>query len=662
MSVDKTAGLVVIMPQHKELTDPLELPIAQLAKHFDRGNHVKVLDGPNKDSTGHIVALEGEVATVLTDITKKTFKALVGDLRRSEEVSAGRIKLGEYELHDMITFSGQNVGVIVRVDRDGFQVLDTGGQLKDVKLKQVVKKNWNWRSTTLDSGNNSINKGDRVSVQRGQFGGILATIKHIFRQHVFLFSREVNKNSGIFAAKSRDLALLGGKRKNRFSALDNNNNSRGGGGGPRGIPKGARTLRDHPLRHQTVKINKGRWRGYIGIVKNCNDTTARVELHANCKTVPVKIGFVTEINGSGSASKSSSSGRDNRDVSPVRRNVPATPMRPSTPMVHHTPSTPSRDVWNPTATPLRSETPTPNPMSDRSWNDDRSPETPGSNAYGSNQYPLSRGDNDQPPATPGDPYLYPPTTPGTIREPATPGVGVDMSYNPTTPVGIPSTPGIPQTPGTPGMVSLPPRTPGTPGMMPPSTPGAPPTPFGAPQTPGMPSTPGMHSMVPTTPMGIPSTPGTPGMMMPQTPGTPGVPATPGTPGMMPPSTPGAYTIEPAAPSNASWVLPNIEVKITDNDFAGGKFANSTGVISQVDGDTCLVNFDGEEVQVPTTILDKTVPKNKSFVVVVSGNDRGAIGRLMGIDQTEAIVRLDGTYDLLIVPFNTLARFVKSEES
>jgi len=76
-----------------------------------------------------------------------------------------------------------------------------------------------------------------------------------------------------------------------------------------------------PLVHQTVRIIRGPWKGYIGIVKDCTDTTARVELHTSNKTINVERAIVTEIAPNASASAVS------YDSADFRRDYTMTPIR-----------------------------------------------------------------------------------------------------------------------------------------------------------------------------------------------------------------------------------------------------------------------------------------------------------------------------------------------
>ncbi|XP_053908890.1 transcription elongation factor SPT5-like isoform X3 [Cuculus canorus] len=60
---------------------------------------------------------------------------------------------------------------------------------------------------------------------------------------------------------------------------------RGGFGGA-GMSRG-RGRRDNDLIGQTVRISQGPYKGYIGVVKDATESTARVELHSTCQTISV---------------------------------------------------------------------------------------------------------------------------------------------------------------------------------------------------------------------------------------------------------------------------------------------------------------------------------------------------------------------------------------
>lgn len=55
------------------------------------------------------------------------------------------------------------------------------------------------------------------------------------------------------------------------------------------------TRRNVTLIGKTVRITQGPYKGYVGIVKDATDTTARVELHTKCQTISVDLVRLTVI-------------------------------------------------------------------------------------------------------------------------------------------------------------------------------------------------------------------------------------------------------------------------------------------------------------------------------------------------------------------------------
>ena len=131
--------------------------------------------------------------------------------------------------------------------------------------------------------------------------------------------KSYTENGGIFASRTRLLNLVGSTRP--FDALFANNSvpgstgyglasprvpmspshpfSGGGGGGDDAGGGGAKQQQQRPWRAlgyeqqqrdnsmlgKTVRITQGEFKGYMGIVKDGTETTVRVELHSNPKTI-----------------------------------------------------------------------------------------------------------------------------------------------------------------------------------------------------------------------------------------------------------------------------------------------------------------------------------------------------------------------------------------
>lgn len=73
-------------------------------KLFRQGEHVKVITGKNLDETGLVLKVEGDVVTLMSDLSKQEVTAFAKDLRVASEVGSGLNAVGQHELHDLISF------------------------------------------------------------------------------------------------------------------------------------------------------------------------------------------------------------------------------------------------------------------------------------------------------------------------------------------------------------------------------------------------------------------------------------------------------------------------------------------------------------------------------------------------------------------------------
>lgn len=219
-------------------------------------------------------------------------------------------------------YSAQNVGVIVRLERENFHVLGMHGKVIECKPTALQKRRENRNTIALDADQNQIRRKDIVKVMEGPHAvsnelayhlcktnettkqGRHGEIKHLYRNLAFLHCRMYTENGGIFVCKTRHLQLAGGN-KNPANSLgplggfgfmspriqspmhpSGGRGGRGGGGG-RGGRGGLRVTRDREILGKTIKISGGPYKGAVGIVKDATESTARVELHTSCQTISV---------------------------------------------------------------------------------------------------------------------------------------------------------------------------------------------------------------------------------------------------------------------------------------------------------------------------------------------------------------------------------------
>jgi len=198
-SVDN--DIVSIIPADSEELDTGVLTFAanQLRKRFLEGDHVKVINGKHKDETGLVLKIVGSIITVLSDLTLKEIVVFSKDLRAATEITSTVSTVGPYDIHDLVQINYNNVGVIIKIERDMCKVLDNYGQVQIISSKNLGQKH-NRKALATDAHGNTISPGD--TVQTTDLQKRKATILHVYRGLVFLYSREYPENEGVFYKKN----------------------------------------------------------------------------------------------------------------------------------------------------------------------------------------------------------------------------------------------------------------------------------------------------------------------------------------------------------------------------------------------------------------------------------------------------------------------------
>lgn len=310
-------GKVTMMPKHEDLKEPLEFPLRELAKSFKEGDHVKVISGTHEGDTGLIVRVDENVIVLLSDLSRNELKVLPRDLQLCADMSSGVDSLGIHQLGDLVKLEALKVGVIVRLEKENFQILTNTGKIEYVPHQAVQKMREPKLARALDRDDNQLKPSDLVEildVKRGD--NMKGEIRYIFRQSLFIQVKNYAENAGFIVCKPKLVKLSGSvaKKTNSMSSPFDTSpgymspkyaspshpsqrggpaftpTSRGGYGSP-AVPR-----RDNGLIGQTIRITQGPYKSYVGIVKDATDTLARVELHTSCQTISVDKSRIALLN------------------------------------------------------------------------------------------------------------------------------------------------------------------------------------------------------------------------------------------------------------------------------------------------------------------------------------------------------------------------------
>ncbi|KGL90063.1 Transcription elongation factor SPT5, partial [Charadrius vociferus] len=200
----------------------------------------------------------------------------------------------------ILSVDGNKITIMPK--HEDLKVLNMYGKVVTVRHQAVTRKKDNRFAVALDSEQNNIHVKDIVKVIDGPHSGREGEIRHLFRGFAFLHCKKLVENGGMFVCKTRHLVLAGGSKPRDVtnftvggfapmsprisSPMHPSGAGQRGGFGGGGMSRG-RGRRDNDLIGQTVRISQGPYKGYIGVVKDATESTARVELHSTCQTISV---------------------------------------------------------------------------------------------------------------------------------------------------------------------------------------------------------------------------------------------------------------------------------------------------------------------------------------------------------------------------------------
>ena len=275
----------------------IEVPARSVHKLFKPGDHVKVLAGKHADETGLVVKVEDGVTTFLSDLSQNEVSVFSKDIREAAEVGSGVNVIGEYELHNLVQLDPQTAGVIFKIERESFRVLDQNGGAVTVRPHQISMRRDTARAVAIDHDGNEVRDGDMVKevewpLSQFRSGQVL----HIYQSSLlFLHNRDYFENGGVFVVRAQNVEPLAPTATKGIDTTKMNPALAGapGGGVPIAAPRrGGRDI--YAGKH--VAIIRGPYKTYRGIIKDTTGNAARVELHTANKIITVPLDQMVEKN------------------------------------------------------------------------------------------------------------------------------------------------------------------------------------------------------------------------------------------------------------------------------------------------------------------------------------------------------------------------------
>nr|ODN89919.1 transcription elongation factor SPT5 [Cryptococcus depauperatus CBS 7841] len=268
----------------------VEVPARSVRKRFDVGEHVKVLGGKHVDVSGMVVEVKGGIVTLMSDQGEQEIKVFSKDLRKATDTTNLTASKGMYDVHDMVMLDSTTAAVVTKVEGGLLRVLDQNGTPKSVSPEQISLRRDNKRyAVASDSQGNDMKVGDSMKETEGEMrqGEVVNIFRSIF---VFLYNREYTENHGAFVARA--ISLVSATPKSSINDLGKINpalNAQLPYGGASLRPPPSANINRNRLINTLVVVTKGTSKGLMGIIKDIQGETARVELKTNNKTLTIAL-------------------------------------------------------------------------------------------------------------------------------------------------------------------------------------------------------------------------------------------------------------------------------------------------------------------------------------------------------------------------------------
>lgn len=285
--------IVVLDAGDKQLVNQeLTVTIGDLRKVFALGDHVKVIEGKHTDQTGLVIKLDGDTVVLLSDQTKEDLRVFANYLIKATDSSTSADMVNSmYEIKDLVQLNASTFGVIVKAETGFYGVLTSDGRMVNVKPTGISGKLRLTRreQVATDRFGLTIKVGDLVKEKGGdekKEGAIL----HVFKNTLFVESRDLIENLGIFVTSALNVSTVSTKNlmisRNLGADLTRMNPNL------KLAPIAAHAGRMRAggrdkLLNKDVVINSGNHKGLMGKVIETDDVDARIELHTKSKKIKV---------------------------------------------------------------------------------------------------------------------------------------------------------------------------------------------------------------------------------------------------------------------------------------------------------------------------------------------------------------------------------------
>lgn len=292
VSLNEVTIVVVNAGDQQLINQEITVVTGDLRKVFALGDHVKVIEGKHTDQTGLVIKLDGDSVVLISDQTKEDVRVFANYLIKATDSSTSADMVNSmYEIKDLVQLNVSTFGVIVKAETGFYGVLASDGRLMNVKPTGISSKLRLTRreQVATDKHGLTIKVGDSVK-EKGGDKKKEGTILHIYKNTLFVESRELTENLGIFVTNALNVSTVSTKNLMISRTLGPDLSRMNPNLKLAPIAAQASKMRvggRDKLLNKDVVINGGNHKGLMGKVIETDDVDARIELHTKSKKIKV---------------------------------------------------------------------------------------------------------------------------------------------------------------------------------------------------------------------------------------------------------------------------------------------------------------------------------------------------------------------------------------
>jgi len=229
-------GMVTFKPiGFPELEKPLQIDLGFVSKYFEPGDPVRITEGKYKGETGQVIDVEGRKVSLVLDQSQQEIKIFTNHLKLKSDTDqlvghngiqvTGGAGHG-FQAGDLVQYNGnKNAGLVLQVQEDYLKMINEQGKTVNIKICDLGKKipppSKSGTLSAHDKHNFTLSFDAVVKVEEGPNRGIIGSIRHCFKQYLFLHNKEFVQSNGIFVEGSRRVSICGAEfmKGNQGSAV-----------------------------------------------------------------------------------------------------------------------------------------------------------------------------------------------------------------------------------------------------------------------------------------------------------------------------------------------------------------------------------------------------------------------------------------------------------